>query len=311
MSQGWDAQSRNRRFSVSVQAFLHGCRPGAAGAGTTVPHTNDKRIDKELAHLLYLGRLQRKGSLRTLDPTDRGQLAFQALLFECLMSNREHPHPLEQPRKSAMASISGYLNAICHQPSHLEIYTNTASRVASRILPFLHEDHGMCGLPGLRLIDFTCRRVRLIHLPTGGRLDLVDSRRWHGTDIARMVFRQETDWHQEDGRSPLWRHNGLTDEETAHQACWAFTSSTPLRSALLMRSMPLWYRFDLVPAWVTGHATRPDRLTWGSHSDTDHSRVVDLLTRSEARIPEAQYHQKSPCSGILEVGTVSAQLIST
>jgi hypothetical protein len=81
-----------------------------------MPHTTDKRISKELARLLYLGRLQAKGGRPTLDPTDRGQLTFQALLFECLMSTREHPHPLEQPRKSAMASISGYLNVICHQP---------------------------------------------------------------------------------------------------------------------------------------------------------------------------------------------------
>lgn len=275
-----------------------------------MPHTTDKRISKELASLLYLGRLQAKGGRPTLDPTDRGQLAFQAILFECLMSNREHPHPLEQPRKGAMASISGYLNVICHQPGHLEIHTNTASRVASRILPFLHEDHGVCGIPGLRLIDFTCRRVRLIHVPTGGRLDLVDAQRWHGMDIARMVFRQETDWHQKDRRSPLWRHNGLTNEETAHHACWAYTASTPLRSALLMRSMPLWYRFDLQPAWVTGHPTRPDRLIWDAHFDTDHDRVVELLTRSEARIPGALYREKTRCSGTLELGSGSAQLIS-
>ncbi|CAL9675944.1 hypothetical protein SUDANB105_07884 [Streptomyces sp. enrichment culture] len=100
-----------------------------------MPHTTDKRISKELAHLLYLGRLQPKGGRPALDPTDRGQLAFQALLFECLMTTREHPHPLEQPRKSAMASISGYLNVICHQENHLEIHTNMAFRIASRILP--------------------------------------------------------------------------------------------------------------------------------------------------------------------------------
>lgn len=58
-----------------------------------MPHTTDKRISKELARLPYLGRLQTKGSRPTLDPTDRGQLALQALLFECLMSTREHPHP--------------------------------------------------------------------------------------------------------------------------------------------------------------------------------------------------------------------------
>ncbi|MFE2736241.1 hypothetical protein [Streptomyces sp. NPDC059349] len=276
-----------------------------------MPHTTDKRISKELARLLYLGRHQAKGGRPTLDPTDRGQLAFQALLFECLMSTREHLHPLEQPRKSAMASISGYLNVIWHQPGHLEIHTNTAYRVASRILPFLHEDHGVCGIPGLRLIDFTCRRARLVHVPTGGRLDLVDSHRWHGKDIARMVFRQETSWHLKDGRSPLWRQNGLTDEETAHHACWAYTASTPLRSAVLMRSMPLWYRFDLSPAWVTGHPTHSDRLIWDAHSDTVHDRVVELLTRSKARIPGARYREKTPCSGTLELGSGSAELIST
>ncbi|GAA1203601.1 hypothetical protein [Streptomyces rhizosphaericus] len=279
-----------------------------------MPHTTDKRIRKEVGHLLYLpetGPLQVTGNRPTLDPKDRGQIAFQALLFECLMTNRKHPHPLEQPGKTAMADISGYLNSICHRPGHLEIYTNTACRITSRLLPFHHEDHGLCGIPGLRPISLTRRRVRLTHMPTGGRLDLVDSCRWHGTDIMRLLFRQETEWHQRDGRSPLWSHPHLTDEEAAHRECWAFTSSTPLRSALLMRSMPLWYRFDLVPAWVTGHPTRPDRLTWDSHSDTDHSRVVDLLTRSEARIPEARYHQKTPFSGILEVGASTAQLIST
>ncbi|WUW24232.1 hypothetical protein OG521_27100 [Streptomyces sp. NBC_01463] len=279
-----------------------------------MPHTNDKRTRKQIGHLLYLpetGPLQMAGNRPALDPTDRGQLAFQALLFECLMSSREYPHPLEQPRKSAMASISGYLNCICHRPGHLEIHTNTACRIASRLLPFRHEDHGLCGIPGLRLIDFTCRRVRLIHLPTRARLDLVDSHRWQGKDVAQMVFRQETSWHEDNGRSPLWRQPHLTDEETAHHDCWTYTSSTPLRSALLMRSMPLSYRFDLTPAWITGNATRPDRLTWDSHPDTDHSQVADLLTRSEARIPGARYHPKTPYSGTLELGTASAHLIST
>lgn len=275
-----------------------------------MPHTTDQRIREELARLLYLRRLQAKDGRPTLDPTDRGQLAFQALLFECLMSNREHPHPLEQPRKGAMASISGYLNAICLQPGHLEIHTNTACRVAGRLLPFLHEDHGVCGIPGLRVIDFACRRVRLIHLPTGARLDLVDGYRFQGKDLARMVFRQETDWHHEDGRSPLWRHDDLAVEEAAHHACWAYTASTPLRSALLMRSMPLWYRFDLVPAWVAGHPTRPDRLIWDACSGNGVDQVVELLTRSAARIPGALYRETTPFSGVIQLGSARAQLIS-
>ncbi|MER5996089.1 hypothetical protein [Streptomyces viridosporus] len=129
-----------------------------------MPHTTDKRIRKEVGRLLYLpetGPLQVTGNRPNLDPEDREQVAFQALLFECLMSNRRHPHRLEQPGKTAMASISGYLNSICHQPDHLEIHTNTACRVTSRLLPFHHEDHGLCGIPGLRPISLTRRRVRL------------------------------------------------------------------------------------------------------------------------------------------------------
>ncbi|MEU3620330.1 hypothetical protein ABZ725_49935 [Streptomyces sp. NPDC006872] len=131
------------------------------------------------------------------------QLAFQALLPECLMSTRNRPHPLEQPEKSAMAGISGYLNSICHRPGYLEIHTNSACRVASRLLPFRHDDHGVCGIPGLRPTDLTRQRVRLIHLPTRARLDLVDSHRGHDSRPMHMLMRQETDWHQRDGRSPL------------------------------------------------------------------------------------------------------------
>jgi hypothetical protein len=49
----------------------------------------------------------------------------------------------------------------------------------------------VCGIPGLRLLNFSCRRVCLIHRPTGARLNLVDSHRWQGMNIARSVFEQE------------------------------------------------------------------------------------------------------------------------
>jgi hypothetical protein len=177
-----------------------------------VPHTTDKRIRQEVGRLLYLpgtAPVQVTHDGPVLDTHARGQLAFQALLFECLMSTREHPHPLEQPRKAAMAGVSGYLNSICHWPDRLEVHTNTACRIASRLLPFHHEDHGVCGIPGLRPISFTCRRLRLLHLPTGARLDLVDSTRWRSADMARMIFRHETSWHQRDGRSPCGVSHGL------------------------------------------------------------------------------------------------------
>lgn len=210
-----------------------------------------------------------------------------------------------------MASISGYLNVICHQPRHLEIHTNTAYRIASRLLPFRHENQVVCGIPGLRLINFTDGRVRLIHIPTGARLDLVDWHRWQNKRMASMLFKQETGWHESEGRSPLWLGQDLTDEEAAHHAHWEYTPSTPLRSALLMRSMPLWYRFDLVPAWVSGQGALPDRLVWDAHPKTGHDQVVELLTRSAARIPGAHYRAKTPTSGTLELSDNGAELISS
>ncbi|MFG2440724.1 hypothetical protein [Streptomyces sp. NPDC048508] len=98
-----------------------------------MPHTTDKRTREELARLLYLGKLQATDRRPVLDTIDRGQLAFQALLFECLMSLRDRPHPLAQPRKSAMASISGYLNVICRQPRHLDLSVARARQYASAI----------------------------------------------------------------------------------------------------------------------------------------------------------------------------------
>ncbi|MFI5998558.1 hypothetical protein ACIBAC_42820 [Streptomyces sp. NPDC051362] len=275
-----------------------------------MPHTTDKKLSRELDRLLHLGRRPLAGPRHPVDATDPRQLAFQAMLFECLMSNREHPHPLDHPRKNPMASISGYLNAIVHQPGHLEIHTNTAYRIASRLLPIRHDHHGVCGIPGLRLIDYSCRRVRLVHLPTGARLDLVDWYRWQGTDIADMVWQQETGWHERNGRSPLWHHSGLTEEEAAHRTRWAYTPSTPLRSALLMRSMPLWYRHDLTPAWLPANATRPDQLVWDAHSVNDHSHIVDLLVHSAAHIPGATYRATTRRSGTLELGSSRAELIS-
>ncbi|MFF3890295.1 hypothetical protein [Streptomyces sp. NPDC001914] len=209
-----------------------------------------------------------------------------------------------------MARISGYLNVICLQRRHLEIHTNTAYRIASRLLPFRHEDQVVCGIPGLRLMNFTDRRVRLIHTPTGARLDLVDWHRWQDKRMASMLFKLETGWHESEGRSPLWLGQDLTDEEAAHRTHWEYTSSSPLRSALPMRSMPLWYRFDLEPVWVPGRGALPDQLVWEARPETGHDQVVDLLTRSAAKIPGAHYHAKTPTSGTLELGDFSAELIS-
>ncbi|MGA5082832.1 hypothetical protein [Streptomyces sp. NRRL S-1314] len=84
----------------------------------------------------------------------------------------------------------------------------------------------------------------------------------------------------------------------------------PSASYLPSSSVRMWYRFDLSPVWVPGNPTRPDRLIWDTHSDTAHDHVVELLTRSAARIPGAVHRPSTPCSGTIQLGSGSAQLIS-
>ncbi len=66
-----------------------------------------------------------------LDWAGPAQQCFQALLVTCLMSSSSAPHPLSTPQ--AMP----YLNAIISYPETLEIHTNTACRIASRLMPVL------------------------------------------------------------------------------------------------------------------------------------------------------------------------------
>lgn len=90
------------------------------------------------------------------------------------------------------------------------------------------------------------RRLRLRHLPTGARIDLVDS---HGQRRRRdfgRVLASETRWHDEPDVEPLWRQPSLTEAEAAHTRRWAPTPCTPLRSALMLRAMALW---GSTPAW--------------------------------------------------------------
>lgn len=86
--------------------------------------------------------------------------------------------------------MSSYFNQLAMRPDRLEIRTNTACRITSRLLPLHHPEHAtVSGIPGLRLLDMNSRRVRLVHLPTGGRLDLIDSSssRWWKTRDMKTI----------------------------------------------------------------------------------------------------------------------------
>ncbi len=100
-------------------------RPRRPAPATSTPHRS----------LLRRARCTRNDSTRaagrpTLQPADRGQLVFQAPLFECLMSTREDPHLLSS--------------------------TTTPASAAS---------------PASGPIGVTFRRVRMVPVPTGARLE--------------------------------------------------------------------------------------------------------------------------------------------
>ena len=277
-----------------------------------MPHTHDAARLRACSKLLSipLRAMPRTSSgLPHVDTTDPAQQRFQALLVSCLMSTQDQRHPLEHPSKPAFASIGCYLNWIAVRPDRLEIHTNTACRVASRMLPQLHNGTRVSGIPGLRIIDFNGVRLQLQHLPTGARLDLVDSKEDGTRRDMKHLLGQETSWHVRKGAEPLWSQTGVTTEETAHAHHWAARACTPLRSALMMRSIPLWYDLDISPAWadpLTGHPH--PRLGWSG--DADAQDMADLLTKTEVRIPGAAYQARDRSRGVLTLGNGGVVLVS-
>ncbi|MFK0132447.1 hypothetical protein ACIQRZ_19095 [Streptomyces rubiginosohelvolus] len=152
---------------------------------------------------------------------------------------------------SKFPSLFRYFNRLAMRPDRLEIRTNTACRIASRLLPLHHPEHAaISGIPGLRVLGMNSRRVQLVHLPTGGRLDLIDSRSSSGwrTRDTKSEFSYETSWHDEAGRR-LWTNDVLSPQEAACTELWSPRPWTALHSSLLMRAIPLWNTYRITPAW--------------------------------------------------------------
>ncbi|MFJ6785295.1 hypothetical protein [Streptomyces yangpuensis] len=270
------------------------------------PHSNDLLLRRACANYLYIRQRAiprtASGSIQ-LDWAGSQQQDFQAMLVTCLMSTSDTPHALEHPKKTCIASASGYFNAIMSRPEVLEILTNTACRIASRLMPVLYDQSRIAGIPVLRLLNVTSHRVRLIHLPTSARLDLIDSSpsRDRTRRDMRRDFLRETQWHAQPHIEPLWEKAGLTAAEEAQKHHWARQTCTPLRSALLVRSMPIWYKFDLYPTLLAPtRGQQHYQLVWEAdayHPGAD--QVGELLTQSPVRIPRARYQPLTAEAGLL------------
>ncbi|MFE4625787.1 hypothetical protein [Streptomyces mirabilis] len=250
-----------------------------------------------------------------LDRAGPAQQCFQALLVTCLMSSSSAPHPLEHPGKRCFSSVHGYLNAIISHPETLEIHTNTACRIASRLMPVLYNGGRVAGIPGLRFLGHNNRRLRLEHLPTGARLDLVDSTisSWYTSRDMRRTFHQETQWHHKPETEPLWDSSDLTGVEGDHEDLWAPRPCTALRSSIMTRAMSLWYKSDIYPNWmppITGSAH--PRLIWENDGKRpDAVQIGALLTASPIAIPGAVFQAHGSNNGLLTLENAAIRLIST
>ncbi|WP_228386508.1 hypothetical protein [Streptomyces katsurahamanus] len=276
-------------------------------------HTNDRARQKALRAHLYIDprAIERTSCGRlSLDNAGSRQQDFQAMLATCLMSTYDEKHPFEAPTGGSLASTESYCNTVVSRLGQLDVHINTACRIASRLLPLLHDGHRVSGIPGLRLEGHNKRRLRLVHLPTGGRLDLIDARASKGR--TRRDFRRrlnaETEWHTEPGITPLWRSRDLLPEETALANHWARKSCTPLRSALMTRAMLIWYKLGIKPTWhepATWHDYPVLRWVPG-RLQVDAARLGQMLTESPASIPGAIYKRHNASTGLLLLGAGSA-----
>lgn len=282
------------------------------------PHTTDRALRRACEELLYISPRKaprtRSGKVQ-LDSAGLAQQCFQALLVTCLMSSSSAPHPLEHPRKRCFSGVHGYLNAIISHPETLEIHTNTACRIASRLMPVLYDSGRVAGIPGLRFLSHNNRRLRLAHLPTGARLDLVDSTisSWYTSRDMRRTLHAETRWHHKPNTEPLWDSRELTDVEEVHADLWARRPCTALRSSIMTRAMSLWYKSDIYPAWMPPLAgSAHPRLIWENDDKRPGaSQIGALLTTSPIAIRGAVFQAHDSDGGLLTLEGAAVRLTST
>ncbi len=284
------------------------------------PHKNDRALRQALEDYLYVDQraIERDPVGRpVLDSAGPAQQVFQAMLATCLMGTHEARHPFESLAGSSLSDVFLYANAIISRPAQLDIHTNTPCRVASRLMPLLHGGR-VAGIPGLRLESLNKRRLRLVHIPTGGRLDLIDSRASRGR--TRRDFRRwlmiETRWHTDpEVTATLWTRSELSLEEAALAGHWQSRPCTPLRSVLMTRAMLLWYKLDIRPTWTeptAGQSQKWPLLEWKAKRErTDASHVASMLTRSPARIPGAAYEPYDASTGLLVLDDAAILLRTT
>ncbi|MBM7810526.1 hypothetical protein [Saccharothrix algeriensis] len=223
----------------------------------------------------------------------RGQQVFQAVLFACLNS-LDRDHPWDSMGGRSFADLRHYIDWVSPQPDRLMIECAVSGRVASYLLPhpqifgdgsFVH-----AGIPGLRVAGYAPRTIKLVHLPTGGRLDIIDGMGRTEAQVRRHLATEA----RRQGRPmggvgrviPFWYRDDLHPIEDSVNEHWAYTPVTRLLSGLMARCGLLWNMSDKVTLSSSRRSTCAAKLTWDDGYEVD--ELADLLTGPAVGIPRAE-----------------------
>jgi hypothetical protein len=280
-----------------------------------MPHVNDRARLKQCHDLLHvphnvLRAIAPNGRL-VLDSKDRGQETFQALLWDLLFS-RGHSHPWDHGGGRSFPDLALYISWVVPAPHGLMIKTSVAPRVANYLLPrtqtFPDGSHVHFGIPGLRIERVTGRSVHLLHLPTGGRLELIDYS--PGTACSmRSRLRWETDSDEKPHNLPFWNKADVTPAEEAATPHWATTPCTPLRSALMVRAILWWSQYPHTAALIPARRSNASRcLQW--HNGRTCTEMGNLLVESAIGIPGATHTARASETdvSVLRLGEAAIEL---
>jgi hypothetical protein len=263
-----------------------------------VPHVNDARARAECAQLLggpaKLERAARSGSGRMIDTSSQAQQEFQALLLWSLLSPRRSLR-WDAGKGRAFRDLHCYYTWVSPQPGYLAMGWTVAPRVARYLLPDLRcDDDGRArcsGIPGLRLAGIAKGSIQLVHLSTGGVLELHDNCRFR-PEIMTGSLRWETCQSPEDecgydAGERLWQRPELDEAETADLAQWTLARQAPALSAVMARIHVLWRHWSNGAELDISPATGLPRLSWWAGPGT--GELARLLVASPIEANGAQW----------------------
>lgn len=233
-----------------LSAFASGgTSPGRVSSDrNAMPHVSDKAVlrtvGSELGIPARLLRRQAGDKRLDLDVQSRGQREFNALLFRCLSTPRKL-NPWDWAIGRSFLDLQSYISWAAAVTDRYIISAAAPGRVAAYLLPFTRggedTEHCIAGIPGLRLLSATDGTVLLEHLPTGGKLEIVDSPP-AATRRSRIADRLEFEVRavREGGEGQaLFRRSGMTESEKC--AFEAFHRYSELLARLSVRT-GLWWR---------------------------------------------------------------------